>query len=193
MGNVLLLSLIIVGAAEAQPDAPAAAAKSDGKPACVQCGCGYRPKKICRLKVGEGTYTGVDFDVKCEDYCIRGHSTCCGHRWVPDPPCGYCGAHKVPIWKAACGALKTRKYLVKAPKTNKVTTYTCVVETICCRCGHCAVDEAATAEALAREIRPVSFDRPIILDAGELPPNTPVVTDAADSPEPGQTHRRLAE
>lgn len=197
MGHVLLLSLMIVGAAGAQSDTGAAAAPLEVEqacspvsqcsqcPQCSHCGCQCKPKKICCLKVGEGTYTGLDFDVKCQDYCIRGHSKCCGYRWVPDPPCGYHGAYKVPIWKAACGALKTRRYLVKVPKTDKVATYTCVVQTVCCRCGHTEVDKAATAEARANAIIPASFDEPIILDAGDPPPD-PAANVDAEVPTKGQ-------
>ncbi|HEX3655350.1 MAG TPA: hypothetical protein VHV55_06080 [Pirellulales bacterium] len=207
MGNALLLSLILVGATGAQPEAEATAPQPEGEVSCSQnspcshCGCCFRPKKVCRLKVGEGTYTGVDFDVKCEDYCIRGHSKCCGYRWIADPPCGYHGAYKVPIWKAACGALKTRRNLVRVPKTDKVTTYTCVVETVCCHCGHTEVDKAATAEAQAKNIKPVSFDEPIVLDAGELPPGivasaeaeVSTKADADVAPQPVPTRRRLVE
>jgi hypothetical protein len=95
MGNVLLLSLMIVGAAAAQ---------NEGDQGCSQCGCGSRPKKICRLKVGEGSVTTFEFEVKCEDYCIPGHSKCCGFRWVRDQ-CGYRGFYKVPVWQAACGCV----------------------------------------------------------------------------------------
>lgn len=139
------------------------------QPACCgQCGCGLRPKKICRLKCEMKPVTTFDYSCKCEDFCVPGPSKCCGTRKVPD--CNaWCGFRKEDIWQPRCGCVRKRTVLVKVPVTKQVPTYTCEVVCICGGCGCAQVDEAATAEARSREIMPVSAEEPLVLDAGELP------------------------
>ena len=128
---------------------------------CNQCGCGV--KKVCRLKCEMKPVTTYRYECKCEDYCLPGPSKCSGWKWVCDCQ-SLLGKHKEHIWKPSCGRVCNRKLLVKVPVTKQVPTYTCEVVNLCARCGCAQVDEAATAEARAKQIMPVSAEEPLVLE-----------------------------
>jgi hypothetical protein len=128
---------------------------------CNQCGCGV--KKVCRLKCEMRPATTYRYEAKCEDFCLPGPSKCCGTKWVCDCQ-SLLGKHKEHIWQPSCGCVRHRKLLVKVPVTKQVPVYTCEVVDLCGRCGCAQVDEAATAEARARQIMPVSAELPLVLE-----------------------------
>jgi len=160
------LALLLVGGLVNQ------ALAQDG--CCCNCGCNH-VKKVCRLVCDMKEVTTFEYDCKCEDFCLPGKSTCCGHHWEPDCKC-LLGCKKVHDWQPHCSChIRTKKTLVKVPVKKKVPHYTCVVECICNQCGNCQVDQQATAQAREQGIMPVSAETPIVLqdssaqDAGQQP------------------------
>lgn len=160
MKNILLLSAMAVAAMATQ-----AQASDHGNCNCAQCGCCCQ--KVCRLKCEMKPVTTIQYCCKCEDFCLPGPSKCCGWKWVSD--CNsFLGKHKEHIWKPTCGRVCKRKVLVQVPVTKQVPVYTCEVVNLCGNCGHAKLDEAATAEARAKQIMPVSAEEPLLLDSETL-------------------------
>lgn len=180
MRTAQFMSLVALLGMLAQAQADQNCTNCNQSACCAQCGCGLRPKKVCRAKCEMKPQTTFEYDCKCEDFCVPGHSKCCGVRKVPD--CNaWCGYRKEHIWQPSCGCVRTRKVLVKVPVTRQVPVYTCEVVCICHGCGCTQVDEAATAEARAREIMPVSAEEPLLLDAGETPSDASIAQSPASA------------
>ncbi|HEY5311157.1 MAG TPA: hypothetical protein VIK18_01515 [Pirellulales bacterium] len=184
MNSVISMSVLALAALAGQ----ALAANPAG--CCDQCGCGV--KKVCRLKCDMKTVTKYEYRGKCEDFCLPGPSKCCGWKWVCDCQ-SLCGRHKEHLWQPSCGKMCTRKLLVKIPVSKQVPSYTCEVVSICGRCGCARVDEAATAEARAKQIMPVSAEEPLVLaDYSQEPQAGYQAPDAAPANQSNAIGRLLA-
>lgn len=193
MRSAVLLSAIAFGSLLAQADAQQGCPTCSQPDCCSHCGCGQCSKKVCRLKCEMRPVTTFRYECKCEDFCVPGPSKYCGKCKVPDcnARCGYRTETK---WQPTCGCVRTRKLLVKVPVTKQVPTYTCEVVNICGGCGHAQIDEAATAEARAKEIIPTSADMPLVFEMGgaaELTPATPAERQTAETAAKGTFFGRI--
>lgn len=118
------------------------AARSTGfEASCHHCGCNCNVRKVCKLVCENKKVTEVNYDVKCEDICLHGHSHKCGCEWIP-----------------TCKRVKTIKKLVKIETTKMVPAYKCKVEYYCNACCQKlgmndapATPEAALAQVGAAE------------------------------------------
>lgn len=173
MKNVMTTSLIAL--AMLVSSAPAG---NHNSACCNQCGCGVR--KVCRMKCEMKDVTTYRYCAKCEDFCLPGPSKCCGSKLVCDCQ-ALCGVKKQHLWQPTCGHMCHKKMLVKIPVTKKVPVYTCEVVCICNGCGCAQVDEAATAEARANQIMPVSAEEPLVLEDNTQPASADDQASVADT------------
>lgn len=90
---------------------------ADSQGCCAHCGCHCHVQKVCRLVCETKKVPTTQYDVKCDDICLPGHS----HK---------CGCERIP----SCGKIKTVKKLVKIEVLKEVPAYKCVVVTICDEC-----------------------------------------------------------
>jgi hypothetical protein len=127
-----------------------------GSPCCQGCGCQPCTKKVCRLKCEMKEVRKKVYSCKCEDFCVPGKSICCKK---PCDDCrGLCRLCCDPyIYKPTCGCVRTRVVPVIEIEKKKVPSYTCVVEEVCTRCGHCcskldfpSAEDAPTALAMVK-------------------------------------------
>jgi hypothetical protein len=118
-----------------------------GDHCCGACGCQNNCKKVCRLECGMKTVITYDWAVDCEDYCVPGIGGCkVGEQCLRDAQTRH-GCRIEEIWKPnCCNKIRTRRTPVKIPIITQVPSYRCVVECVCCGCGHSDVDVQATAE-----------------------------------------------
>lgn len=148
---------------------------------CGHCGCN-NVKKVCRLVCEMKEVTTFEYDCKCEDFCLPGKSTKCGHHWETDCH-AWLGYKKVIDWEPHCSChIRTKKTLVKVPVKKKVPHHTCVVECICNQCGGCQVDPQATAMAREQGIMPASAEMPIVLEDASVSARTVETPSQAQKP-----------
>lgn len=143
---------------------------------CKECGCG-NCRKVCKLVCEMKKETVTCWDCKCEDFCIPGPSCLLGTKCVQNQ-CDPCRTHREFVWKPSCGPVRQRTVLVKVPKTIEKPSYKCVVETVCCKCGHCQVDSAMTQRLVENgQIEGIEFEQA----TKPLPPEAVTVDGLADT------------
>ncbi len=62
-----------------------------GEPGCcAECGCRCNVKKVCRLVCEEKEVKEIEWDCKCEDFCLPGKSEVCCEKCKCDPCKPHC-------------------------------------------------------------------------------------------------------
>ncbi|HVU87221.1 MAG TPA: hypothetical protein VHD36_07865 [Pirellulales bacterium] len=125
------------------------------------------------------------YSCECEDFCLPGPSIRCKGPCTCAGIC--CKDHT--IWKPTCGCVKTRTVLVINKEKKKVPVYKCVVEEVCCRCGHCAKkcnypESASAADAIAM-VKETGIEQVI---GGETPLPSSRATAAEQAQIPAAEH-----
>ena len=148
MSRLMLLSIAFVSLGTAA---------HAGARCCGGCGCQPCTRKVCKLVCDTKKVPTPVYSVVCEDFCLPGPSIKCKVPCCCPEGChsGCHNGYKI-VYKPTCGKVRTRANLVVGKKEKKVPSYKCVVEEVCCRCGHCAkrttypsAGDAPTAMAMA--------------------------------------------
>jgi hypothetical protein len=113
-----------------------------GHHCCSRCGCQSPCKSVCRLVPTTTQVKRWVYCYECEDFCVNGRSCYIGDRQV----CDCRGSHCEAVFKPTCDRVMTRKILTKKQVVEEKEGWKCVVEKVCCGCGHCETDAQATAE-----------------------------------------------
>ena len=127
-----------------------------GKRHCAHCGRHACCEKVCRLVREDKKVEIVCWGCECEDFCVPGHSepgckhckTVCASCGGDGEPCAEPKRFVWTEWVPGCATIFTKKKLMKKTVTEKVPSFTWVVEDLCSHCEdecECAAIEPDTA------------------------------------------------
>ncbi|MBS0208230.1 MAG: hypothetical protein JSS27_04675 [Planctomycetes bacterium] len=168
MKRVAILGLLaMLVSMAAQQFAQGEGCRGDG---CSSCGC-CKVRKVCKLVPDVKKITTYCYSTKCDDFCLNGHSKCVGTRQV----CDCHGSHCEKCMQPTCCEVLTRRLITKTPIVKEKHGWKCVVETVCCGCGECCGERAASdveAQALIQDaeklgVVPVSAQEPLVFPIEE--------------------------
>ena len=139
---------------------------------CNECGCN-KMRKVCKLVPDVKKVTTFCYSVKCDDFCLNGHSRCVGTKQV----CDCHGSHCEKVMQPTCCEILTRRQLTKTPIVEEKHGWKCVVETVCASCGGCCGERTASdseAQAVISDaekmgIVPASAQEEIVFPIDDAP------------------------